>query len=119
MQDEDEENDAENYAGEADDYGYEDEEDEGRFFGGGLTEEQRKMLALVDEIDQDEVKNCRRELVYVYRYILLTHMCRQRPLTQLQLDDPFFDSKRLSTKTKRCALNSLTTQKSLWNQKQI
>ncbi|CAO3683939.1 unnamed protein product [Umbelopsis vinacea] len=56
MQDEDEENDAENYAGEADDYGYEDEEDEGRFFGGGLTEEQRKMLALVDEIDQDEAE---------------------------------------------------------------
>lgn len=32
-----------------------DEDDEGRFFGGGLTSEQSSILDLVDEYDVDEV----------------------------------------------------------------
>lgn len=45
-----------------DDYdnGEADEEEGGRFYGGGLTDEQRRMLELVDEIDAEEV--------YIYAY---------------------------------------------------
>lgn len=65
---EEDEDDARNYGGEVDDYGYEDEEDEGRFFGGGLTDEQRKMLELVDEIDADEPEAL--DATTVKKYIL-------------------------------------------------
>lgn len=43
-----------------DDYdnGEADEEEGGRFYGGGLTDEQRRMLELVDEIDAEEVHIC-------------------------------------------------------------
>lgn len=33
---------------------FEDEDEEGRFFGGGLTEEQSKLLDLVDQYDAEE-----------------------------------------------------------------
>src|SRR6185312_5942471 len=36
-----------------DDYG--DEDEEGRFYGGGLTEEQKRILELVDEVETEEV----------------------------------------------------------------
>lgn len=34
------------------------EDEEGRFFGGGLTSEQSSILDLVDEYDVDEVDSC-------------------------------------------------------------
>ena len=37
-----------------DDYGQDDDE-EGRFYGGGLTEEQKRILELVDEVETEEV----------------------------------------------------------------
>lgn len=40
---------------EADDqFVWNDNDEEGRFFGGGLTHEQSKLLELVDQFDQDE-----------------------------------------------------------------
>lgn len=35
--------------------GYDEEEDEGRFYGGGLTEEQQRIIDLMDEVEDEEV----------------------------------------------------------------
>jgi hypothetical protein len=115
---EEDEDDARNYGGEVDDYGYEDEEDEGRFFGGGLTEEQKKILELVDEIDADEVKRIKVfEKCFMFFTTTHTWRFRRRHLMQLLSRNTFFDSKKPSTKIKNSESSILTAQKSSWNQK--
>ena len=52
---------------EADDYYMDEEDEEGRFFGGGLTDEQSRLLDLVDEYDTEEV-SLKKEERYTHNY---------------------------------------------------
>lgn len=119
MIEDEEENDARNYGGEVDDYGYEDEEDEGRFFGGGLTEEQKRMLELVDEIDVDEVIRSTSEIHFHSPISTNIWRFRRRHLMRQRLKNTFFDLKRLSTRIKNNESSTLIVLKSSWNQKPI
>ncbi|CAM0140299.1 hypothetical protein VKS41_002344 [Umbelopsis sp. WA50703] len=67
---EDESDDVAEYEQGEDDYdnGEADEEEGGRFYGGGLSDEQRRMLELVDEIDADETEAL--DAATVKKYIL-------------------------------------------------
>ncbi|RUS25529.1 Catenin-beta-like protein [Jimgerdemannia flammicorona] len=52
--------------------GYDEEEDEGRFYGGGLTEEQQQIMDLMDEVDEEEVSTKRTQSVTWPDYIATT-----------------------------------------------
>lgn len=51
----DDEDDEAGYVPTEDTFDFGDEDEEGRFFGGGLTEEQSRLLDLVDDYDAEEV----------------------------------------------------------------